>query len=515
MKEKISTEINLSKEVFQSLPANNSKNRKKFLTEIEKEIAHYQEELNEIYQELENRVKPYQELEESHYDDYESVFIELSKAMSYTNNLSTAYEKLKLDKNIYYLSHNQVNNLKQINQNLRRMIAVFHKAGIPLESKDFGYTKFVQWYMEFFFSKSASDHSAVEKKFEEIYWKDPHLILELELNMRHLYVKHQKQLEKYVNKVTHELLSHFEKGEKNLIDDYAFLRRKLEKTKLEDKNNLLYRFTKGEYHVEDYSIDKMDSLLTTYFGESGNNKSDEEIMQDTIKLLHSLEEYQKCLKYDSFIQKMKKLYQDPQEKDAFSKQMKKIQELEKKLFKLNKKSTHSATKTKVDELEPEINQVIQEIHEQYQEIDHLMFQYVLKKNMKDNSTIFKAFLLLNQYYSFFADACLEKNAQLTFQEIDQQQKEFAYFILDPDNTMINNITLVDSLKISDVVISNYRLLGVQMTEAMLEPANLDNCMSDLRKLIIYYQLKNMNISLETLDNNNKILKMIENHQKAI
>ena len=81
--------------------------------------------------------------------------------------------------------------------------------------------------------------------------------------------------------------------------------------------------------------------------------------------------------------------------------------------------------------------------------------------------------------------------------------------------MINNITLVDSLKISDVVISNYRLLGVQMTEAMLEPANLDNCMSDLRKLIIYYQLKNMNISLETLDNNNKILKMVENHQKAI
>lgn len=53
MKEKISTEINLSKEVFQSLPTNNSKNRKKFLTEIEKEIAHYQEELNEIYQELE------------------------------------------------------------------------------------------------------------------------------------------------------------------------------------------------------------------------------------------------------------------------------------------------------------------------------------------------------------------------------------------------------------------------------------------------------------------------------
>lgn len=34
------------------------------------------------------------------------------------------------------------------------------------------------------------------------------------------------------------------KREKNLIDDYAFLRRKLEKTKLEDKNNLLYRFTK-------------------------------------------------------------------------------------------------------------------------------------------------------------------------------------------------------------------------------------------------------------------------------
>lgn len=49
MKEKIEKNIELSQEVFQSLPTNNIKNKKKFLTEIDKEIAHYQEKVCQRY----------------------------------------------------------------------------------------------------------------------------------------------------------------------------------------------------------------------------------------------------------------------------------------------------------------------------------------------------------------------------------------------------------------------------------------------------------------------------------
>lgn len=52
MKEIIEKEISLSKEVFHSLPFNNQKNKNKFLGEITNEITHYEDMLQQIYQEL-------------------------------------------------------------------------------------------------------------------------------------------------------------------------------------------------------------------------------------------------------------------------------------------------------------------------------------------------------------------------------------------------------------------------------------------------------------------------------
>ena len=510
MKEQIEKEISLSQEVFQSLPTNNIKNRKKFLTEIEKEIAHYQEQLNTIYQELENRQKPYIGLQEDQYPEYDDALLQLTKALQYTNNLSTAYEKLKLDKSIYHLNHYQASDLKENNKTLKRIVDVFKKAGIPLQSKDFTYTKFVTEYMESFFSyQYYLDSRDLEKVFENLYWKDPYLILEIELNIRHLYLKNQVKFEKYIKNLTRQLLTQFEKGEKNIIDDYAYLRHKLEQLQLENRNNLLYHFVNDDYHVEDYTEEKIHSLIKKYFISYQEGQNLDEIYENTLKLLHSLEEYRNYRICEPFIEKMKKLYHEPLEKNIISKHEKKIRELEKKLFKLNKKSTNSLKKTKVDELEPKINQVIQEIHEQYTEIDKVMFQYVLKEHIRDNSTIFKALLLLSQYYWFIADLCREQDANSDYETIDNNYQQLLSFVLNPDNTMINNITMVGDIDISDMVISNYQLLGVQITKDMLEDNNLTLCMEDLKKILIYHQLQKFDISISSLMDMKKIQKIME------
>ena len=132
MKEKIEKEIALSQEVFQSLPTNNLKNQKRFLSEIEKEIAAYQEKQNEIYTELVNRQKPYLALKEHTFQEYNDAIENLAKALSYTNNLSTAYEKLRLDKSIYQLSRYKTNRLSENNRILKRIISLFAKVGISL-----------------------------------------------------------------------------------------------------------------------------------------------------------------------------------------------------------------------------------------------------------------------------------------------------------------------------------------------------------------------------------------------
>lgn len=514
MKEKIEKEIALSQEVFQSLPTNNLKNQKRFLSEIEKEIAAYQEKQNEIYTELVNRQKPYLALKEHTFQEYSDAIENLAKALSYTNNLSTAYEKLRLDKSIYQLSRYKTNRLSENNRILKRIISLFAKVGISLQASDFHMTNFSHQYMEAFFSyQNYINSGTLEKVFEELYWKDPYLILEIELNIRHLYLKHQKKFEQYIAHTNEQLLSRFQHGEKNLIDDYSYLCKKLEMEQFGNKENLLYSFVSGSYNIDDYVEAKIKPLVSQYFGSAFEEK-EEELKSVAFKLLHSLEEYQNYKKYETLIDKIRSLYGQELDRHVLQKHFKKIGELEKKLSKLNKKSRVIVSKTKVDKLGPEINQVISEIQSQYQEVDQVMFHYVVKEHIKENSTIFKSLLLVSQYYAFLTDMCLEKDPQMTYEMIEEEHREFYRFVLNPNNTIINNLTITEHGDVTAMLISNYRLLGVNLKEEMLSSNQLEQCKTDLKRIIIYYQLRALKVSVDDLLRVKKIQKIMEKKESA-
>ena len=72
------------------------------------------------------------------------------------------------------------------------------------------------------------DYDILKKSFENIYWKCPNIIMQLEFNLRFLYFKNEDKLKKHIQKNCKIMLSQFKDGEKNLIDDYAYLREKLE-----------------------------------------------------------------------------------------------------------------------------------------------------------------------------------------------------------------------------------------------------------------------------------------------
>lgn len=514
MKERIEKEIALSREVFQSLPTNNLKNQTKFLNEIDREIATYQEKVNMIYTELVNREKPYLSLQPQSFQEYHDALMQLSKALSYTNNLATAYEKLRLDKNMYQLSRYKMNRLNDNNHVLKRVISVFNKVGISLQASDFNYTKFSRQYMESFFSyQNYINSGTLEKVFEELYWKDPYLILEIELNLRHLYLKHKKKFEQYITRTNAEMLSRFQHGEKSLIDDYSYLCHKLEMEKLGKKEHLLYCFVSGAYNVDDYTEEKIKNLINTYFGNSFEGK-ESELENVAFKLLRSLEEYENYQKYEALIAKIRSLYKEDLDRNVLQKHFKKIKELEKKLTKLNKKSRGTFSKTKVDKITPEINQVISEIEAQYHEVDQVMFHYTVKEHMKDNSTIFKSLLLVSQYYAFLADMCFEKDPQTTYEKVDEEHQNLYQFVLNPNNTMINNLTISEEGNVASMLISNYRLLGVDLKEDMLATEQLKQCKTDLKKIIIYYQLQKLHISIDDLIRVKKVQKIMEKKESA-
>ena len=143
MSEELEKDIKLNREVIDSMPVNNKKNRLKTKTEIDNSISSYLEKQKEILNELDKRLEPYLNISKNEYKELNDSMNSLSKALIYTNNLSSPYEKLKIDKLVYQLINNLDGSLENTNKCLLKIIKVFSIAGIDLKSSDFNYTKFV------------------------------------------------------------------------------------------------------------------------------------------------------------------------------------------------------------------------------------------------------------------------------------------------------------------------------------------------------------------------------------
>ena len=254
MLEKLEKDFNLHKEVIGSLPINNEKNKKHYIEEVQKIIDSYETTKDQIYQELQYRLNPYFEVPATDYSSEEKSIDSFAKALMYTSNLNTPYEKLKLDKIVFLLSGFASEDFNQINSKISSAINIFELSGINITSDDFNYTRFVNEYMYMFFKyRSDMQNENLKKSFENIYWKCPNIIMQLEFNLRFLYFKNEDKLKKHIQKNSKIMLSQFKDGEKNLIDDYAYLREKLENEKLNDKNNLIHEFVSGNLLVDNYS----------------------------------------------------------------------------------------------------------------------------------------------------------------------------------------------------------------------------------------------------------------------
>ena len=132
-----------------------------------------------------------------------------------------------------------------------------------------------------------------------------------------------------------------------------------------------------------------------------------------------------------------------------------------------------------------------------------MYKEVIKNNIKDNSTVFKAYLLTLQYYSFLKE----------FFNDDSKINEFAYFVLNPNNNIINNLTMLEEREIDTIIVDNYKLFNVNISKEALSKDNLDSLINDLEKIIINYRIKNLGIDVEELKNVKEIQLIKEKYEK--
>ena len=492
MLEKLEKEIELTEEVLNGLPVNNKRNKEKFLKEISLEIDSYQKKLEDAEAELKRRLKQFEGLSYEDVPNNDLVLKNFLKALSYTNTLSTSYEKLDLDKIVYQLSFYENDELINNNLKILKAINIFKAVNIPVTVKDFNYTNDVNEYMAMFFEEGLTNQK-IKEVFDNTYWKCPDIIMQATLNIRYFYLKNKSKCEKYIELVNRQVKDRFIKAETSILDDYNFLRKKQDE--FSSKNNLILDFYNQKNDIEEYTDEKINAITANLFKNGDYDDSKIVIIK---QLLNSLKEYKNYLKYKDLIDKARELYKENIEKDYMKKTLKKVSDLEHKLFKLNKKNLNKISKTSVDKLEPSINEKIGETKALYDEIDSNIFKVVVKEHIRDNSTIFKVLLLICQYYKILADYFKEKEPGINYDDIDKRIDELFNFTMDPNNTLINNVTLLEERELSDMITTNYKLLNISIEEALGDEASLEGLINDLEKIIISHQMKTLNIPISEL-----------------
>ena len=172
MLEQIEKQIKLSDEVLSNLPMNNVKNAADFKREVDLEINNYEKKAAEILEELKRRTSEYEKLSYEEIFSFDEVLGKLKKALKYTNNLSTSYEKLNFDKIVYQLTHYSEEDLIANNKNILKAINTFRAADVQITNKDFNYTNFVSDYMQIFFEGNLTTLK-IKNTFDKIYWQCP------------------------------------------------------------------------------------------------------------------------------------------------------------------------------------------------------------------------------------------------------------------------------------------------------------------------------------------------------
>ena len=292
---KILEKIDMDKEVLSAMPKNNKKNISKYIQYVQELKKEYETIENDINDEMTKRYKKILAVKKNKEIDIEKREIdEISNLLDIIGTTKTSYEKMGIDKKIYKLGRFYKENLENINIEILECIKKFKEVGIDLTSEDFDYSIYVHEYMNTFFDELDHINSKVVKnKFEEIYWKCPDLIIHIELNLRYIYIKNQKNIDKYYENRKNELLKNIDIETDKIEEKYNNLQKQYEEDKCMDNYLLIHNFLDGKLNSKDYEPDKIKDEYLKLIPQESLDDTSEKIAEYNSIILEIKELYKK------------------------------------------------------------------------------------------------------------------------------------------------------------------------------------------------------------------------------
>lgn len=527
LNEKIVTD----KEILSVMPKTTKRNTEAYIKKATEIKAGYESYLGKILEEIKKRADEINGIKENPEIIQTENEIKKFEGIDLFGEGNTAYEKMKLDELLFILRRFYKNNLEQVNNNILNCIRRFSDVGVQLAPEDFNYSPFARRYMKVFFKeykKGDVNSQKMKDTFEKLYWECSDIIIHIELNIRYLYLKHEKEIERHVSAEEREKFRDLETSNRDYVEKYKTLRAKIDELQAPDKRIILNRFLNKELDVKNYdkiSVDKQYAKLLSEPLENYAKTDLREISKNIVKLSKTLEEFQKYLKNKFVFDKLMAIYKEKDKyKNGYEKTKKDIQKLESKLEKTNKKyekinkfkemvlfRRNAAEKLKT--LTIDINNQILEIKELYRKIDDDKIYDKIASTLTDNSTIYDALVLVASYYTFLVEAIIDQYPDIAEKEINENVNEFRSFITNPYITILNNVTIKEDKDMALMIKDKYNLFNINITKSDLEETTIGTLMNTVEEIVNAFNLENSGLKLDDIKFVIRANKILEDLKK--
>ena len=516
MIEELKKEIEVQKEVLSTLPKNNKKNTEKYKDSISGELEKYKSKKDDVIKEINSRKEAVlNKLPKEKYVDKSESLDKIVNEYHWFSKYNTAYEKMQFDKILYNISKDKIT-YEDVNKTISNLLSMYKEAGVNLQVSDFAYSPIFYEFMKIFIQNMNDlGNRALSESFEKLYWKESNIITHMELTFRNLYYKYKDNFDKFLYVKQQKLLKDFNNS---LIKQYQSLK-ELNDNEILNISNIYDKFMNKELNPNDFTKEKIEQVVGNYTDVNSFNENKDSLIEEFVKLKHTLEEYSYVLKYNYILEDMKKLYD---EKDKYKglvktkageikKAQAKLDDLSKKVYLLNDEKQvnlgfiYKLTKTMwssknknnkdevIDKLYMDIDNQIMELKTLYDELDTDMFNEKLLL-FNGNSELISLLKLANSYY-VYQDKLIGEQELKTDEVIEEINK----FILSPYNNIINNINIENNKDIKQVIVDKYELSSINISADALEDiSNIDTIINDINKILYYNVIEKSNLTIEDI-----------------
>ncbi|NLM63407.1 MAG: hypothetical protein GX190_03745 [Mollicutes bacterium] len=523
----IEEDIEAKNTLLSTIPITTKTNKKKYNQKIDEMIQIYEGYKNSVKKYIVTKSKSFNiKVKTDNVDALKQTVEELEYIRKFLNPVNTYFEKMEFDSLLFDIKNYSDFNFNSMNEIIERFIQKFEQVGITLTSNNFDYTCYVKEYMSSFLdirNNGSGNYISLSKIFEKIYWENPELIRHIELNFRKLIKKYRKAFENYISSHQKEIMAkHNISNYKECIEQLKFAYSELELATKENIQDIIELAKSGEIDIENYFKDSKvrDSNFSSLMIEKIDPK-DEEAMKrfysNLEKLKTNIEEYSNYIKFLPFFKDFKNEYEKQlpgvdQGQGTRGGQVNKLKtiasqiaEKESKLAKLNRKifageSSFFDFKSNIPKGQLKHDSIIlaKELYTLYEEYDREGFREKVKSILNKFLTVPELLRLYNNY-DYFKKKDIKRVFKLnSYDEVIKLSEEFDAFARNPNNIIINGVSLFEENNVAKIIVNRYRLYNINITEENFEPIELDELLNKIKFILRVNEIEKSPITVEKI-----------------